>query len=237
MAHSAAVRAVEVGPHDRESYFRAAYDLLAEHGSAGVTVAALCDRVGVTKGSFYHHFIDLPDFVEALATRWQAWVEHIIDTCLAEPDLLRRYELAANNHVVLVTGAEPAIYAWARTEPAIAGAVHVVLTRGYELGEKLYGPVTGDPRVATSLTRMMIAALQGMQQRSYRIHRIASSRSSPNGAVGACTSTWRSRAWVTGQWSVLVAGCRSRSPRTGRSCSPKAAGGCSTPPSPRRSRR
>lgn len=171
MAQSAAIRDEDPVPRDREAFFVAAYDLLAEHGSAGVTVAALCDRVGVTKGSFYHHFADMPEFVAAFALRWQAWVEHIIDNYLAEPDPLRRFELAANSHVVLVTGAEPAIWAWARTEPSLAAAVQVVLARGNELGEKMYGPVTGDARVSNTLTRMVISAMLGMQQRAHPIHR------------------------------------------------------------------
>ena len=52
---------------DRDAYFAAAYELLVTHGCGGVTIAALCDRLGVTKGSFYHHFADMAEFVAAFA--------------------------------------------------------------------------------------------------------------------------------------------------------------------------
>lgn len=153
------------GPLDRECYFRAAYALLAEGGSSALTVAALCDRVGVTKGSFYHHFDGMTEFVAAFAVRWQAWVEHIVDDYLAEPDLIRRLELAANSHVVLLTGAEPAIWIWARSEPAIAAACQVVRKRGEELGAATHAALTGDPRVSAITTDLVVWAMHGMQVR------------------------------------------------------------------------
>ena len=58
---------------DREAYFGAAYEILGEIGSDGITINALSERLGVTKGSFYHHFASLPAFVQALADWWEAW--------------------------------------------------------------------------------------------------------------------------------------------------------------------
>jgi AcrR family transcriptional regulator len=51
----------------REACFQAARELLAEQGSDAVTVAALCRRLGLSKGSCHHHFTTLPGFVTALA--------------------------------------------------------------------------------------------------------------------------------------------------------------------------
>lgn len=44
--------------------------LLAEDGLASVKVEPLAARLGVTKGSFYWHFEDLPAFLAAMAQRW-----------------------------------------------------------------------------------------------------------------------------------------------------------------------
>jgi AcrR family transcriptional regulator len=43
-------------------FFVAADGVLAEHGHAGVTSVSLCARLGVTRGSFYHHFKNLDEF-------------------------------------------------------------------------------------------------------------------------------------------------------------------------------
>ncbi|MGQ0468197.1 MAG: TetR/AcrR family transcriptional regulator [Sporichthyaceae bacterium] len=153
----------DAAPLDRECYFRAAYELLTEGGSAALTVAALCDRVGATKGSFYHHFAGMSEFVAAFAERWQAWVEHIFDDYLAEPNLMRRLELAANSHVVLLTGAEPAIWIWARSEPVIAAACEAVRKRGNDFGHATYDPLCGDAQVSTILFDLVTWAMHGLQ--------------------------------------------------------------------------
>jgi AcrR family transcriptional regulator len=44
--------------------------LLAAEGLAAVKVEPLAARLGVTKGSFYWHFEDLPSFLDAMAERW-----------------------------------------------------------------------------------------------------------------------------------------------------------------------
>ena len=56
----------------RSAYFDVALELLAEGGHDGLTIAALCARLGVTKGSFYHHFRDLCAFTDALLAYWEA---------------------------------------------------------------------------------------------------------------------------------------------------------------------
>lgn len=43
---------------------------LRESGPAALRIDALASAAGRTKGSFYHHFADLPDYVGALADEW-----------------------------------------------------------------------------------------------------------------------------------------------------------------------
>ena len=56
----------------RDHFLEAGLDLLAEGGVSAVTIAALCDRLGVTKGSFYHRFDDVAAFHAALLSSWEA---------------------------------------------------------------------------------------------------------------------------------------------------------------------
>lgn len=46
-------------------------DLLAEHGHTRLTVADLCARCGLTKGSLYHHYPDMGAFRAALLGAWR----------------------------------------------------------------------------------------------------------------------------------------------------------------------
>ncbi|AWZ01981.1 bacterial regulatory protein, tetR family [Rhodobiaceae bacterium] len=51
----------------QEDWLHAGQDILRVEGVDGVSVKSLTDRLGVTKGSFYHHFRGLDDFLTDLA--------------------------------------------------------------------------------------------------------------------------------------------------------------------------
>jgi len=46
--------------------------LLEEAGAEALTIESLTNRLGVTKGSFYHHFANYQDFQERLLEFWEA---------------------------------------------------------------------------------------------------------------------------------------------------------------------
>lgn len=54
----------------REKLFDAAFSLFRRQGYAATSVDALCDRAGVTKGAFFHHFPNKDAFAVASADRW-----------------------------------------------------------------------------------------------------------------------------------------------------------------------
>lgn len=54
----------------RDDWISGAWDMLGESGLDGVRVEPLARRLGVTKGSFYWHFKDRQQLVEALLDRW-----------------------------------------------------------------------------------------------------------------------------------------------------------------------
>jgi AcrR family transcriptional regulator len=60
---------------DRADWLDAALDALHEEGESGVRVEPLARRLGVTKGSFYHHFRDREELLGAMIDRWQATQE------------------------------------------------------------------------------------------------------------------------------------------------------------------
>jgi AcrR family transcriptional regulator len=105
----------------RAAYFDAAFDLLSEHGHGGLTIAALGQRLGVTKGSFYHHFRDMPEFVDALLAHWaREHATRLIALSDAVTDDEERMELLKGIAVGLPHGAEAAIRAWSWSNDAVA---------------------------------------------------------------------------------------------------------------------
>ena len=55
---------------DRERWLEAALEVLAREGQAKLEVVHLAAQLGVTKGSFYHHFKNRDDFVRSLTAYW-----------------------------------------------------------------------------------------------------------------------------------------------------------------------
>ena len=56
---------------DRNNWVEAAIDVLAKEGVTGLRVEVLAKRCGVTKGSFYWHFKDRQDLLEAVLEDWK----------------------------------------------------------------------------------------------------------------------------------------------------------------------
>ncbi len=55
----------------RQALIEATLELLVERGWAGITSVAVCERAGLTRGAFVHHFAGLPDlFAAALDARY-----------------------------------------------------------------------------------------------------------------------------------------------------------------------
>lgn len=54
----------------RDDWVNIAWDTLGEAGVDGVRVESLARKLGVTKGSFYWHFKNRQDLIDALLERW-----------------------------------------------------------------------------------------------------------------------------------------------------------------------
>lgn len=101
----------------RKDYFEAALQLLAEGGSRLVTIGNLCDRLRVTKGSFYHHFESGPAFMRELLLYWETeYGQRLAEAALAVDDPLARIDVLKRLAGDLNHDAESAIRALARTD-------------------------------------------------------------------------------------------------------------------------
>jgi AcrR family transcriptional regulator len=101
---------------DKDDYFKVGMELLAEGGHAYVTVANLCERLDVTKGSFYHHFASGPEFLRELLVFWEAGYEPSYGQLGRITDPIERVEFVKHMALELSYKAEAAIRALARTD-------------------------------------------------------------------------------------------------------------------------
>ena len=110
----------------RAQWVSAGLEALRKGGVAAVRVERLAGDVGVTKGSFYHHFRDRGALLEALLDYWS---REMTDAEFARLETLRgglAARLLALAEDVLEKGMgryDPAIRAWARHDRKVAAAV------------------------------------------------------------------------------------------------------------------
>ena len=130
---------------------QAAFDVMEDEGIAGVRIPRLCDRLGVTKGSFYWHFADLDDFLGQVARRWAEDGAQLSGSLDHETDPRGRLLLAMRLF------ADPrnrnlarAMRDWAQHDERARRAIH-------KADEALFGEVEQALRTAYRQLRLVIA--------------------------------------------------------------------------------
>ncbi len=106
-----------------EQFLRAGLEVLAADGSDGLTIASLCQRLRITKGSFYHHFDGMPGYTEALLNYWESECNYRpIAKSRQSNDARHQVESLTRWSVDLPHLTEAAIRSWGKSNPRVAQA-------------------------------------------------------------------------------------------------------------------
>ena len=110
----------------RAQWLVAGLESLRRNGIAGVRVERLAADLGITKGSFYWHFRDRGELLEALLEHWSHEMTDVEFERIEELKEGLAARLVALAEDVLEKGMgryDPAIRAWARADRRVAAAV------------------------------------------------------------------------------------------------------------------
>ena len=108
------------GVVSRESYFETGLDVLSDLGYGGLKLAEVCNRLGVTTGSFYHYFSSWSAYTRELVEHWMEERTVLRHRALqAEPDPRRRIDSLIQVGLALPHGAEAAIRVWSSLDPDV----------------------------------------------------------------------------------------------------------------------
>ncbi|MEM9578211.1 MAG: TetR/AcrR family transcriptional regulator [Pseudomonadota bacterium] len=105
-----------------EVWIKAGLSELVTAGPNALAAESLARKIGTTKGSFYWHFRDVPDFQAAVVKHWQNQaftdvLQALEDSGTAE-HRLRRF-----GRDVLARPHDPAMRAWALSDKSVAKAI------------------------------------------------------------------------------------------------------------------
>ena len=132
--------ATDRGRSSRQDWIEAALDLLAERGIEGVRIDRLCERVAMTKGSFYHHFEGREDLLDAVADYWANTQPKASVAVFEDPQLEPVERLAAVSRLVTERGIgrrDHAMRAWGTADERAARAVRLADRQILDLQERL----------------------------------------------------------------------------------------------------
>lgn len=140
----------------RERWIDEGLRVLAEEGPSGVRIDRIAARVGLSKGSFFHHFANATAYHAALLDAWRTRTLDRIGDAPAISDLAA---LASRVDEVLDVPLERSIRAWASHDEAAAMALeHVDRARLAALQHAWAGRVA-DPdraRIAALLPHLVV---------------------------------------------------------------------------------
>lgn len=109
--------------HAKDDYFRAAIELLGEHGADDLTITGLVEKLNLSTGSFQHHFGSMPRFVTELAIHWEQIERGKNERILGERNPWRRMELLHADLLIDPDPADIAWRAWGHTNPVVGEAI------------------------------------------------------------------------------------------------------------------
>lgn len=111
----------------RADWIAAARTVLAEKGVAGVRVEVLARSLGVSKGSFYWHFKNRQELLDALLQAWADATDAIISKgqqCSSAAEQL--HQLFQSIEAAGGTSGEDMVQAWAKQDAKVAAKVQHV---------------------------------------------------------------------------------------------------------------
>ncbi|ESP91428.1 TetR/AcrR family transcriptional regulator [Pseudoalteromonas luteoviolacea] len=149
----------------KKDWLEFALKVLMKNGPEQLKIQPLCDKKGVSKGSFYHHFASRSDFIEQLMEYWyQSMTVNFIQQANQAATPIERLEkldkvIASHN-----TEAELHIRAWALKTPSIKAHLEKIDQQRIAYLAECYLGLGLEEQAAADHAMMAYANFLGMQQ-------------------------------------------------------------------------
>jgi len=149
----------------RQAYFETGLEVLAELGYGGLKLAEVCNRLGVTTGSFYHYFTSWPVFTRDLVKHWLEvrTIQHV-EFARSLSDPRQRLNSLIQIGLALPHGAEAAIRCWSSADPAVHAVQTEVDRQRFDILYTSALEVLGDDRAAQLFGNWAMYLLIGYEQ-------------------------------------------------------------------------
>jgi len=136
----------------RSDWLQAGLAAVADDGPDGLRIDRLCRRLGVSKGSFHHHFAGASDFKRTLLAAFETLVVEALNDAIAETEavtpqesLARLTSAISNTQGFYRPELEVAMRAWAFSDPAVRAVQERVDRQRLASLEGIWSKILDDP--------------------------------------------------------------------------------------------
>lgn len=149
-------------PLTPENWFETAFAILKAEGHHRVTLREMCGELGVSTGSFYHHFANRDEFVERLFDYWAELGRESIGSVIenGSPDTLNEINRKVND--LIDHRLEAAMRAWGLFDARVARKIVGVDELRRTFFRTFYGDRL-DPVIARDIIDLHLCSLVGAQ--------------------------------------------------------------------------
>ncbi len=149
----------------REAYFETGLNVLSDLGYGGLKLAEVCNRLGVTTGSFYHYFTNWPAYTKDLVEYWvQERTVQMAETVRSEADPRRRIDIMIQAGLGLPHGAEAAIRVWSSLDPDVHAVQAAVDRQRFDVAYESAYEILQSKRKAEVFALWAVYLLVGYEQ-------------------------------------------------------------------------
>jgi len=149
----------------KEKWLEEGLKILSEFAQHKLRILYLCERLGVTRGSFYHHFNSIEGYIRALVEFWkeQNTVTFIEATQSAEG---AEEKMKVLNEQILKTdqAVEAAIRSWSYYQPIVKENLAEVDQMRLRFLQEVFMSLGTEAERAYQLAQLDYAMLVGIQQ-------------------------------------------------------------------------
>lgn len=148
----------------RTDWLEQGLHLLSTEGPQHLKIDTLCKAIGVTKGSFYHHFQNQADFVRALLEHWKTtYTQQLVESVADIDDPHVRSQRLSELVYIKDMRPEVAMRAWASSHDEVAATVREVDAQRIRYLVTLSQHMGAREDHAELLAKMAYAQLVGIQ--------------------------------------------------------------------------
>jgi AcrR family transcriptional regulator len=149
----------------KRTWLNAGLEILAQQGAPALTIERLAERLGLTKGSFYHHFQGLPTYKAALLDYLEAQCADQLctgngQTAPSVEQIRCLFEMAA----IAAPDVEVAVRAWSLQDEEVRQVQERVDSRRIAFSQAALRPLTEGEERALMLGRLAYALMVGSTQ-------------------------------------------------------------------------